>query len=88
MRRSAVLLLVALAGCGTITKTVTQREQTLASPVSTAKTSHSAPKKGRTVVNNPAQQPDPSVTAYCNTPRPGFGVGSRRSRRRDLRGVM
>ena len=60
-------VLALLSGCGSVT-TVTKHAPTL--PSATGPAAHVAPKAHKAsaiaALNNPAQQPDSSATAYCN----------------------
>jgi hypothetical protein len=60
-----------LAGCGGNTKTVTEHEAAPSEP-GVAATTTSVPKRVKSEhLNNPAQLPDPGVTAHCNEVRLG-----------------
>ena len=68
---TAALMVIALAlpsaGCGGGTRTVTERGPSAAEVMATPKTPvTSAPRQAKLALNNPAQQPDPSVSALCN----------------------
>jgi hypothetical protein len=62
-----LLAFVLLTGCASTTTTEEKTPSATEAPVTTAKATATAPKEPKYAgLANPAQHPDPSVTAYCN----------------------